>query len=325
MTDKTILITAPFTAPEREKLNEIGRVVYVPWTENGTPHTEEQMVALVEEHQPVAIIVELDPITNRVLDAADVEVVGCCRAGVVNVDVEAAADRGVRVLKTPGRNAEAVAQYVVAMMIVALRNMVPAREWLLAGEWGKGERPYLKFRGEELGSKTVVLHGYGAVARRVAELLTPFGPRVIAIDPYVTDSGSADVTMMTATEAYPLADILSVHLPVTPETKGSIDAALLSQLPQDAIFINSARATVVDYDALETAVKSGAVRAILDVYREEPLTDTDRSLARHPRVIATPHIAGATHEVVMHHSIAMTDAVTAALEGHEVAARFVAA
>lgn len=324
MTEHTILITAPFTDPERERLARLGRVVYLPWIDNGTPHTEEQMVSLVAEHRPAAIIVELDPITEAVLAAADVTVVGCCRAGVVNVDVDAARARGVRVLRTPGRNAEAVAQYVVGMMIVSLRNLVAGREWLLAGEWGKGERPYLKFRGEELGSKTVVLHGFGAVGRRVAELLAPFGPRILAIDPYVTDSGMPNVEMATTEDAYAQADILSVHLPVTPETTGSIDAGRLSRLPDGAILINSARAAVLDYDALDAEVANGRLRAVLDVYREEPLTDLDRGLTTRAGVIATPHLAGATHEVVMHHSIAMADAVTAALTGDEIAPRFVA-
>ncbi|MGF2949057.1 NAD(P)-dependent oxidoreductase [Microbacterium alcoholitolerans] len=324
MTDHTILITAPFTEPERERLAGLGRVIYLPWTTKGVPHTEDEMVALVAEHKPAAIVVELDPITDRVLATGDVAVVGCCRAGVVNVDVDAARKRGVRVLRTPGRNAEAVAQYVVGMMIVALRNIVPAREWLLDGEWGKGERPYLKFRGEELGSKTVVLHGYGAVARRVAELLQPFGPRILAIDPYVTDPGASNVEMASTDEAYPQADILSVHLPVTEETTGAIGDALLSSLPEGALFINSARAAVVDYEALENAVNGRRLRAVLDVYRQEPLADLDHDLVRHPAVIATPHLAGATHEVVMHHSVAMTGAVTAALAGDPVEPRFVA-
>ncbi|TXK19252.1 NAD(P)-dependent oxidoreductase [Homoserinibacter sp. GY 40078] len=311
----TILITAPFDGAQLDRLREIATVVYRPWTPLGRPHSEEELGAMLAETGANVLVVELDPVGAHTIANASLEIIGGCRARLVNIDVEAAQAAGIVVLHTPGRNAHAVAEYVVAMMVVLMRNIVPSTDFVLGDAWQQGDRPYLRFRGDELGGRTVVFHGYGAVPRVVTELLRPYRCRLIAVDPFVDPSSlPAGVEAMTAEEAYPIADVLSVHLPVARATERLIDARLLSLLPTSARVINSARAAVMDYDALADALSTGRIAgAALDVLRDEPLGERDRALVSLPNVVVTPHIAGASHQVEQHHSRLMADALIAAI------------
>lgn len=314
-----ILVTAPFSAAGLDALSAQGHIRHEPWNALGRPHTTDELLALVREHSAEVLVVEIDPVERALLESTGLKIVGCCRAGLPNIDVDAARELGVRVLRTPGRNAQAVAEYVIGALISHLRNIPASVAFLRGGEWGNGERPYLRFRGGELSGRTVTLHGYGAVARKVAHLLRAFGCEVLAIDPFVEPESVTDgTTMVNAVEGYRRADILSIHLPVTPSTTGAVSRELLELLPTHAIVVNSARAAVLDYDALTEMLAAGHLGgAVVDVYRTEPLGPVDAELIAQPNVLPTPHIAGATHEVVDHHSSLMVEALEEVLAGRE--------
>lgn len=316
-----ILVTAPYDEAALAELRALGPVRYAPWTELGRPRDGAELAALVREAGAEAVIVELDQVGAEVLDVPGVRVVGCCRAGLVNVDLAGARERGVTVLRAPGRNAQAVAEWVVAAVLGLLRNTGPAGRFLRAGEWradaGPEARPYLRFRGHELSGRTVALVGLGAVPRRLAPILHAFGARLLGVDPVVDASGYAvPVEPVAAEDAARRADVLSVHLPVTDATRGLVGRRLLDLLRPHAIVVNSARAAVFDTAYALDLLEAGRLGGVaLDVYPDEPPSEDLRARLDHPGVFATPHIGGATYEVERHHARIMNAAFTAWLAG----------
>lgn len=316
-----ILVTAPYDEAALAELRGLGPVTYAPWTELGRPRDGAELAGLVRDAGAEAVIVELDTVDAGVLDVPGLRVVGCCRAGLPNIDLAGARDRGVTVLRAPGRNAQAVAEWVVAAVLALLRNTGPAADFLRAGEWradaGPEARPYLRFRGHELSGRTVALIGLGAVPRRLAPILYAFGTRLLGVDPQVDASTyPVPVEPLPPEEAASQADILSVHLPVTDSTRGLVGPPLLDLLPPHAIVVNSARAAVFDTAHALTRLEQGHLAGVaLDVYPDEPPTDSLRARLTHPNVFATPHIGGATYEVEHHHARIMNTALTSWLAG----------
>jgi phosphoglycerate dehydrogenase-like enzyme len=178
------------------------------------------------------------------------------------------------------------------------------------GEWSFGLDdeamvPYIRFRGVELGGRVLALLGLGAVARAVARRALAFGMVVRAYDPYVDDAALAACGVERAASLEELlrgADVLSVHVERTAETVGMLGAAQLGLLPPGAVVVNTARAQVVDQDALVALLESGHLGGVaLDVFAPEPVPPSHPLLA-HPRALILPHIGGATDDVVRHHS-----------------------
>jgi D-3-phosphoglycerate dehydrogenase len=239
-----------------------------------------------------ACVTQMGPFTERVLAGApDLRLVAVARGGPVNVNVEAATARGVRVCYAPGRNATATAEYTIGLMLAALRR-IPETHAALAvrGEWGGGYYTY-ENTGLELAGTTVGLVGYGAVGRRVARILDGFGAEVLLYDPYVED-GLADLD-----ELLRRSRIVSLHARLTPETRGMIGAREIGLMPEGAVLVNCARGGLVDTEALCDALASGHLMAAgLDTFAEEP-PPPDSRLFRVRGVVLTPHLAGASRTV----------------------------
>jgi D-3-phosphoglycerate dehydrogenase len=228
--------------------------------------------------------------------------IGVCRGTPSNVSIATATKYGMPVFYTPARNAQAVAEIFIANVVTLMRNTIAGMEWLQSGNWGEGAHTsYLQFKGTELAGKTVGMVGFGAIGQRIAAMLQPYPCAIQFYDPYL--SGVNDTWKKTTLEAvFETSDIVSVHLPVTEQTKGLIDASLFSKMKPGAIFVNTARAVVVKRLDLLDALEKGRIRgAILDVFDHEPPDEIDYKIIRHPNVLATPHIAGATFEVEDHH------------------------
>ncbi|RZK34674.1 MAG: hydroxyacid dehydrogenase, partial [Hymenobacter sp.] len=219
-------------------------------------------------------------------------------------------EAGIPVFYTPARNAQAVAEMFVANVITFLRKTITSIEWLKSGSWGEGAHTsYLQFKGNELAGRTVGMVGFGAIGRRIAQMLECFPCNIQFYDPYVTSTNKtyAKVSLETL---FQTSDIVSIHLPITPDTEGMIDKTLLTCMKPDAIFVNTARSVVVNSDDLLEILEKGQIRgAILDVFDHEPPGDIDNKLIHLPNVLATPHIAGATLEVEDHHADIMNEAV----------------
>jgi D-3-phosphoglycerate dehydrogenase len=258
--------------------------------------TEEQMIEAVNGVE--VVVTQLAPLTARVLEAANnLRLVVCTRGGPVNVNVEAASERGIAVCYAPGRNAPAAAEYAVGLMLAAMRRIPEAHGSLSSGQW-RGEFYAYEECGVELDGATVGLVGFGAIGRRVARVLVTFGARVFAYDPFVdaTDIEEAGGSSVELDELLERSRVVSLHARLSPDTRGMIGGREISRMPQGSVLVNTARGGLLDYDALCDALESGHLgAAALDVYPEEPIPEDSR-LLKAPRLVLSPHIAGATKE-----------------------------
>lgn len=300
----TILITAPYNEAGRRELEScFGNVIYRVWKDNGRAFNAAELEELLDETQADALITEHDEVTEAVIRRhPHLQFIGVCRGTPSNVAVKTAAELGIEVFHTPARNAQAVAELFVANVITFLRKTLPAMEWLKQRNWQKGAHAsYLQFKGNELAGKTIGMVGFGAVGQRIAALVRAFPCPVKFYDPYL--EAPEPVYERTSLEAvFETCDVVSIHLPVNASTIGMIDKKLIDKMKPDAIFINTARASVVDRNALLDAIENNRIRgAILDVFDQEPPDAIDYRLIDHPNVLATPHTAGATDEVEDHH------------------------
>jgi D-3-phosphoglycerate dehydrogenase len=306
-----VLLTAPY---ENEKaLNELkglfDEVIYRSWKPHGRAYNPEELVALLQETQVDALISEHDEITEEVLRAnPHLKFVGICRGTPSNINLDVATELGIPVFNTPARNAQAVAEMFIANVITLMRNTISAIDWLEGKNWGEGAHTsYLQFKGNELAGKKVGMVGFGAVGQHIARMLVSFPCEIFYFDPYYKDPNS-EYKKVELEELFSSCDVIGIHLPVTAETKGMIDKKYLSLLNKDAIFVNTARATVVNREDLLEIIESGQIRgAVLDVFYNEPPDDIDYKMILNKNVIATPHIAGATHEVEDHHAFIMNN------------------
>ncbi len=244
------------------------------------------------------VVTEMAALTERVIAAAGrLKLIVVCRGGPLNVNVDAATARGIPVCYSPGRNAAATAEYTVGLMLSALRQIPLAHQDLARGVW-RGDFYEYDAAGSELEGKAIGLVGFGAVGARVAKVMVAFGSEVLVADPYVTDEAVAEVgaEKVELAELLPRSSVLSLHARLTPETAHIIGHGEIRKLPKGAVIVNSARGGLLDYAALCDALDDGHLRgAALDVYDPEPPPPGDRVYTT-PRLVLSPHIAGASRE-----------------------------
>jgi len=307
-----ILITAPYTEIAKAQLMEtIGEIIYKPWKPHGRAYNEEELIELLHQTGAEALITEHDEVTEKVIALyPDLQFIAVCRGTPSNVAVKTATEAGIPVFYTPARNAQAVAEMFVANVITFMRYTLAAMKWLKGGNWGEGAHTsYLQFKGNELAGKTIGMVGFGAVGQRIANMVKDFPCHIQYYDPFIEDV-DAEYKKTTIEDVFETSDIVSIHLPVNQHTRGMINKSLLSIMKPDAIFVNTARAVVVNNHDLLEALENKKIRgAILDVFDHEPPGETDLKLINLPNVLATPHIAGATFEVEDHHAEIMNEAL----------------
>ena len=299
-----ILVRAPMSEKRLEELKQhFSEVLYDPWNKTGERYYEDEMLAILKQVQPDILITELDRVSEKVLDGYHgLKVIGDCRAIPANIDVDACTKYGIPILCTPGRNAQAVAEMLVGLLITYMRNVIPSVQWTLQGKWKTGTTPYFTWMGNELNGKLVGFVGFGAVGKASAKRLQAFGCKICFYDPYV-DNLEKDYKKMELVELFANCDIVSIHLPVVESTKHMINEELLALMKKDSIFINTARSAVVDMKALEKVAKEKLIKGIiLDVLDNEPPNNQDLALTQYDNVLVTPHICGATYEVIDHQS-----------------------
>lgn len=284
-------------------------------------------------------IVEFEPFTESVINGAkDLKIIACCRNEPgANVDLAAASKRGIPVFSTPGRNAIAVAEYTIGLMIAVARN-IPVTHHLLryteeltavtyrdksgdrkgvTSEWSLDPgAPFQRFAGVELSGKKIGLVGFGAIGRQIARRARAFDMEVLAYDPFLsadvfTSSGARSVTLEELARE---ADFVVMAAKVTDETRGMFSSQMFRVMKTSAYFINTARAALVDYEALYTALSQRTIAgSALDVYPVEPLPG-DSPLRSLDNVVLSPHLAGASVSVPEHHSRMIVDELIAFLE-----------
>lgn len=238
----------------------------------------------------------LEPVTAAVIDAAPrlvlIQKIGI---GVNTIDLDAARRRGIAVCNMPGTNTQAVAEMTLLLILATLRRLAQLDALTRAGR-GWALDPGMADDLGELSGRAVGLVGFGAVARRLVPMLQAIGAEVV----YTSRQPTADapIPFLPFREMLPVADVLSLHLPLTPETTGIIDAAAFAAMKRGSILINTARGPLVDEAALLEALTSGRLRgAGLDVFSVEPV-GVDNMLLKLPNVVLTPHLAWLTAETL---------------------------
>ena len=247
--------------------------------------------------------------------APDLRVIGRLGVGLDNIDMNGCEQAGVQVISAAGENAVSVAEYVIGAMLVVVRGVFGMTPSMIAGEWPRQGHAF----GHELMGKTMGLVGYGSIARQVATRAAGLGMEVIAHDPFVPDDDAAwgpvrrvDLESLLAT-----SDVISVHVPLSDETRNLIDAPALGRMKPTAVLINTSRGGIVDETALADALLDGKLGgAALDVFASEPLGPEPAAVfATVPNLLLTPHVAGNTRESVDRVARTIVEKVMTALAG----------
>ncbi len=228
------------------------------------------------------------------------KMIAVSRGGPVNIDMQAARERGVLVVNTPGRNSSAVAEFTLGAILAETRRIRVGHEALRKGEW-RGDLYRADATGRELNEMTVGVVGYGKIGTKVVKLLRAFGARVLVHDPYIqlsADDVAAGVELVSVERLLGEADVVTMHARVTPETTGMMNAEAFARMKPGALFVNTARGPLCDYDALYAALSQGEIAgAMLETFGVEPVP-ADWPLLQLPNVTLTPHIAGASVRTV---------------------------
>ena len=272
---------------------------------------EEQLLEIIPDC--AALVVRSETKVNaRVLEAATaLKVVGRAGVGVDNVDVEAATARGVIVMNTPDGNTISTAEHAFSLLVSVARTIPQASASVVAGKWDRK-----KYQGVELYGKTLAILGMGRIGSELARRAIAFGMRVLAYDPYLAASRARAMQVElieSLDDILPRADFISMHMPLTPETKHMLDARRLGLCKPGIRIVNCARGGLIDESALLAALENGQVAgAALDVFEVEP-PPAEFPLRAHPKMVFTPHLGASTAEAQESVGIEIAAAVRAAL------------
>jgi D-3-phosphoglycerate dehydrogenase len=239
-------------------------------------------------------------------DAGKLRVIGRAGIGVDNVDVEAASKRGIVVMNTPGGNNVTTAEHTISMMLALARHIPQAHATLQAGQWKRND-----FVGIEVCGKTLGVVGLGNIGSIVANRAKGLQMKVVGYDPFITEEAAArlGVELASLDDLYAVADFITVHTPLTPDTKGLVGEAAFAKMKKGVRIINCARGGIVNEAALVKALESGQVGgAALDVFEDEP-PKPDNPLFKMKQVVATPHLGASTGEAQLNVAIAIAEQV----------------
>ena len=224
--------------------------------------------------------------------APNLKIIGRAGTGVDNIDVPAATKHGIVVVNTPGGNSTAACEHTFALLLALLRNIPEATKHLAEGGWDRK-----RFTGHQLAGKTLGLIGFGRIGKEVASRARAFGMQILVADPFVTESLAKEweARLVDKDTLLQNADIVSLHVPLTPETRNLIDSEAIKKMKTGAIVINCARGGLIDEAALKTALDDNKLAgAALDVFEKEPPENSP--LLKHPKLVATPHLGASTEE-----------------------------
>ena len=230
---------------------------------------------------------------NLLKKAAKLKAIGRAGVGVDNIDIDSATDRGIAVFNAPDGNTIAAAELTVGLILALARHIAAADASLRSGKWDRAA-----FKGFELNGKTLGLVGAGRIGSEVAKRCRSFAMDVLVYDPYLTEAQVAEFggSLVDVETVLENADVVSVHVPLTDETRSMFNESALARMKDTAVLINASRGGVVDAAALASALTSGAIAgAALDVYEAEPLA-ADSPLRGAPNLVMTPHLGASTVE-----------------------------
>jgi len=305
-----IVVTEFMAGDAVESLASEHAVVYDPLLVDDRP----RLLELMGEVE--GLIVRNRTQVDEALVAASprLRVVGRLGVGLDNIDLDACAARAIAVLPATGANADSVAEYVIAAAFSLVRGVFLTSDAVIAGDW-----PRVALTGLEIQGRTMGLVGFGDIAQRVAQRALALGMSVIAHDPFLPpeDEAWSIAGNKTLTGVLGSADVVSLHVPLTEDTRGLIDGVALGSMKDTAVLVNTSRGGVVDEEALIQSLRMGGIRgAALDVYATEPVTATlGARFAGVPNLLLTPHIAGITVESNDRVSVMVATNVASVLAG----------
>lgn len=269
--------------------------------------SEEALMPIVADVSALVVRSETK-ITRKVIEAAPLlKVVGRAGVGVDNVDVEAATQRGVVVMNTPGGNTISTAELTFSMLMALARKIPQAHMSMKSGEWNRKS-----FQGVELYNKTLGILGMGRIGSEVARRAIAFGMRVLAYDPYLALSRARamQVELAELDEIYAAADFITVHMPMTDQTRSMLNRDAFARMKKGVRLLNCARGGIIHESDLIEAIRAGQVAgAALDVYETEPLAK-DSPLRALPEIIMTPHLGASTEEAQENVGIEVAESIT---------------
>jgi D-3-phosphoglycerate dehydrogenase len=306
------LVTSPLRGPGFDKLHQLVDVVYDPWLEQQPLriYNAEQLAERIDAEEATVLIVETDSVKGPVLERPLVAIAST-RGDPNNVDISAATAAKIPIVNAPGRNADAVAEMAIALLFAVNRRVVVADREVRGGEiYANGTIPYQRHRAWQLAGQTLGIVGLGWVGRALAWRAEGLGMRVISYDPYNAEATHASLDQLLAD-----ADVVSVHVPVTPTTTGMIGAREFGLMKDGAVFLNTARAQLHDTDALVAALADGHLGgAGLDHFVGESIA-VDHPLCAMDNVVLTPHVGGATYDVEANQAQMIADDLERILNG----------
>ncbi|HZR83758.1 MAG TPA: phosphoglycerate dehydrogenase [Candidatus Binatia bacterium] len=269
----------------------------------------DEIVPMIGEYDALIVRSGTKVTADVIAAGSRLKVIGRAGIGVDNIDVPAATRRGIVVMNTPGGNNVTTAEHAISMMLACARHIPQANASLRAGKWERG-----KFLGSEVTGKTLGVIGLGNIGRVVADRANGLQMRVVAYDPFVTEENKPlAVELVSLDDLLARSDFVTVHVPLTNETRNLIDAAALAKTKRGVRVVNCARGGIVDEAAVADAIRSGHVAgAAFDVFAEEP-PPADHPLISLPQVVATPHLGASTGEAQVNVAIAIAEQVVAFL------------
>ncbi len=255
--------------------------------------SEDELCEIIGDYDGL-IIRSATQVTPRVIEKADrLRVVGRAGIGVDNVDIPAASRRGIVVMNTPTGNSVTTAEHALALLASLARKIPQAVSSMRGGKWEKS-----KFQGREIAFKTLGIIGLGNIGRIVADRAQGLKMKVIGVDPVMSSDRAAElgIELVELDDLFKRADFVTIHAPLTPETKNMIDDTAFKKMKSSALLVNAARGGIVDEEALARAIAAGEIAgAALDVFTKEPI-DADNPLLGLDNVLCTPHLGASTSE-----------------------------
>ena len=316
-----ILLTAEVDEAQVEEIYKLGKVTEAGWKKEYKKLEADELLELIDDTD--ILITSYDKVTEKVIDnAPKLKLIACTRSNPVNVDVEAAKRKGIKVIYTPERNSDSTAEFAISLMLNIARNIPMAYKAIKDGEivmdepieqkkdvtWSvvKGISPYVKYKGVQLKNKTLGIVGYGSIGRRVGNIARGFGMNVLIYDPYVSEinvdePGQKKVDFETLLKN---TDFITCHCKVTDVTREMFSKKQFELMKKTAFFINCSRGGVVkESDLIEALKRKTIAGAALDVFENEPLyKDHPFVSGEIENIVVTPHIAGATVDSIVNHT-----------------------
>ena len=288
---KKILITEFMEQESVDIISDAFDVIYDPTLHENLESLSSQIAAV-----DAVIVRNKTQLTEALLlKAKKLTFVGRLGVGLDNIDTEFCSNNNIFVQPATGMNADSVAEYVIACSLSLLKNIPISHSGTVSGQW-----PRTSVESRELGGKTLGLLGFGVIGKKVSRLAQVFGAKVIAYDPFVisSDADNLGVTLTSQEELFRLSDVISIHLPLTDETRGLMNSGSFNKMKKTPIIINSSRGSIINENDLLKAYKEKLIGGFaLDVYNTEPvIAEFYKEITSSMNCILTPHTSGVTVE-----------------------------